>query len=119
MLVANRGCIILTARSCQISPTSLNQIDGAEVWATSVLLAYPKSAEVDFTEASWSPTQLAEVDATAVPKKSGYLLAVCQPEAACADQEAVFSWQTSRRRESLVRAPIPQRLSRQVSWKVL
>jgi hypothetical protein len=36
-----------------------------QVWATSVLLAYPKSAEVDFTEASWSPTQLAEVDATA------------------------------------------------------
>ena len=57
---------------------------GAQVWATSVLLAYPKSAEVDFTEASWSPTQLAEVDTTDVPKKSGYLPEVCQPEAACA-----------------------------------
>ena len=33
MLGANRGCIILTARSCQISPNLVNQIDGAEVWA--------------------------------------------------------------------------------------
>ena len=34
MLVANRACISLTARSCQISPDLVNQIDGAEVWAT-------------------------------------------------------------------------------------
>jgi hypothetical protein len=50
----------------------------ASVWATSVLLAYPKSAEVDFTEASWSPTQLAEVDATDASLSNGDLLAVCR-----------------------------------------
>ena len=48
------------------------------MWATSVLLAYPKSAEVDFTEASWSPTQLAEVDATDASLSNGDLLAVCR-----------------------------------------
>ena len=31
---ANRGCIIVTARSCQISPHLVNQIDGAQAWAT-------------------------------------------------------------------------------------
>ena len=34
MLGAHRGCIILTARTCQISPALVNQIDGAQVWAT-------------------------------------------------------------------------------------
>ena len=69
----------MTARSGQISPDLVNQIDGAEVWATSVLLAYPKSAEVDFTEASWSPTLLAEVDATAASFSRGELTAVGTP----------------------------------------
>jgi hypothetical protein len=39
-------------------------------------LAYPKSAEVDFTEASWSPTQLAEVDATDAPEKLAQITSV-------------------------------------------
>ena len=37
MLGVHRGCIILMAQSCQIfqiSPNRVNQIDGAEVWAT-------------------------------------------------------------------------------------
>ena len=33
MLEPNRGCVILTARSRQIPPDLVNQIDGAEVWA--------------------------------------------------------------------------------------
>ena len=32
-LVANRRCIIMTARSRQTSPDLVNQIDGAAVWA--------------------------------------------------------------------------------------
>ena len=82
MREANRGCIMLTARPRPILPDLVNQIDGAEVWATSVLSGHSKNAEVDFTEASWSPTQLAEVDASSASLIGRELREVIQTNAA-------------------------------------
>ena len=48
----------------------------ASVWPTSVLSGHCKNSEVDFTDASYSRTQTAEVDATAFMKRAAELASV-------------------------------------------